>query len=386
VCGLEAAYAVEGEKGAGCGGRNTFRNAPERQQTCAGCADPITAHAAGAVAADLIAVALSGTGTPMCVECTSAQAQVWCTKCQVALCKQCHRVTHASRLFQNHALERMEDRGDRPRPMPRCPAHPNEFVSFIARDGVTLLCRDCVLIGESAGGAPADLVEGAIPLRDAAMAARMRIGSVVDFTEQRAAQVRDMQRAVAEVVPQVQADHTRLAANISEKAETLSASVDARHDALRRMVIDWKEREVLQSDKLLAQLRVMHAALRNAARVSTTIAQRTDELGALQVMGEVHPHLTALCSQTVPTIHDYPISPVPTPDSHSHSAAAQDSMGEVGDSDTTAARDRGRRAMHATADVSHPGDRPVSSAFLPAGLHGKQAEGVLCALGWDFFV
>ncbi len=274
--------------------------------------------------------------------------------------------------------------------MPKCPAHPNEFVSFIARDGVTLMCRDCVLIGESAGGAPADLVEGAIPLRDAAMAARSRIGSIVDFTEQRAAQIRDMQRAVAQIVPQVQADHTRLAANISDKAEALSASVDTRHDALRQMVMDWKEDEVLQSDKLLSQLRVMHAALRNAARVSTTIAQRTDELGALQVMGEVHPHLTALCSQTVPTIHDYPISPVPTPDSHSHSAIAQDPMGEIGDSDTAASRERGRRAITAKAAsvgaLSHSGDRAASAAFLPAGLHGKQAEGVLCALGGDFLL
>ena len=97
--------------------------------------------------------------TVPCVECATLTAQVWCLKCQVALCSNCHSVTHASRLYQAHALEPMERRGERPRALPKCPAHPQETVSFIARDGITLMCRDCVLIGADAGGAPADLVE-----------------------------------------------------------------------------------------------------------------------------------------------------------------------------------------------------------------------------------
>lgn len=317
----------------------------------------------------------------MCVECASSQAQVWCNTCQVALCQKCLAVTHASRLFRSHRLERVEERGDRPRSMPMCPAHPTEVVSFIARDGVTLLCRDCVLVGEAAGGAPADLVEGAIPLRDAAMAARSRVSSIVEFSEQRAAQVRDMQRTVADVVPQMQADHSRLAASICDKADALAASVDARHDALRQMVHEWKEREVALSEKLVSNLRTTQAALHNAARVSSMIAHRTDELGALQVMGELHPHLSALCTQTVPSIQDFPISPVPAPggvDAHVQGNAADSiELGAGVDATVGVGTESGGKQIAATLK----GEKAESEgAFLPAGLHGKHG-GVLCALG-----
>ena len=46
--------------------------------------------------------------------------------------------------------------------------------------------------------------QGAVPLRDAAAAARSRLGAVGEFTQRRAVQVRDLQRTVASVVPQVQ--------------------------------------------------------------------------------------------------------------------------------------------------------------------------------------
>lgn len=115
-------------------------------------------------------------------------------------------MTHASRLFQTHTFERMEERAERPRALPQCPAHPHETVSFIAQDGVTLMCRDCVLIGAGAGGAPADLVQGAIPLRDAAMLARSRLGAVVEVVQHRSVHVRDMQRSVAAVVTEVQVE------------------------------------------------------------------------------------------------------------------------------------------------------------------------------------
>jgi len=123
-----------------------------------------TIHAlrTGIIANDLIAVATAAIAkkqTVPCVECATHTAQVWCLKCQVALCSNCHSVTHASRLYQAHALETMERRGEQPRALPKCPAHPQETVSFIARDGITLMCRDCVLIGADAGGAPSDLVE-----------------------------------------------------------------------------------------------------------------------------------------------------------------------------------------------------------------------------------
>ena len=201
VCGLEAAYAVT-----------------------------------GAVAHDLISVATAtARQRTRCGECSNNPAQVWCGKCQVALCMDCHRVTHASRMLQAHPLEAMDGRDARPRALPKCPVHTNEHVNFIARDGVTLMCRDCVLIGASAGGAPANLVEGAIPLRDAAQAARTRLASVVDATNQRALQVRDLQRTVAAVVPEAQADFQKSSEAILRQADSLAANVDARRDALQQV-------------------------------------------------------------------------------------------------------------------------------------------------------
>lgn len=218
------------------------------------------------------------------------------------------------------------------------------------------------------------------------MAARLRVKSVVEFSEQRAAEVRNMQRTVAEVVPQVQADHARLAASICDKGDALTASVDARHDTLRQTVHDWKEREVALSERLLSELRITQSALRNAVLVSSMIAHRTDELGALQVMGEVHPHLSALCSQAVPSVHDFPISPVPnTPgsaDSHIHSNETADSLSKGPGGDANASVGKGNCGKQ---NAPHPMEFGglAAGAFLPAGLNGRHQAGVLCALGED---
>eukprot|EP00802_Teleaulax_amphioxeia_P018492 Tamp_18685.p1 GENE.Tamp_18685~~Tamp_18685.p1 ORF type:complete len:310 (+),score=59.10 Tamp_18685:61-990(+) len=232
VCGLEAAYTVS-----------------------------------GVVASDLIAVATAAaasSGDTACGECSKSVAQVWCRKCQVALCRPCHSVTHASRLFQGHPLEPAEGRQQQQRALPRCPAHPYEPVGFIARDGVTLMCRDCVLIEPSAGGAPADLVQGARPLSEVALEARARVEAVVGVAQRRAGQVRGFQRSVADVVGLVQGDYERVSNGLTVKADSLAHSVDARHVALQAVLDDWKEAEVEESERLIARLRVSKAALRYA--------------------------------------------------------------------------------------------------------------------------
>ncbi len=333
VCGLDAAYALS-----------------------------------GVVASDLIAVATTAIGKSdemTCGECSSNPAQVWCRKCQVALCRPCHSVTHASRLFQGHPLEPAEGRKQH-QPMPKCPAHPHEHVAFIARDGATLMCRDCVLIGAEAGGAPADLVQGARPLSEAANEARARMQAVVEVAQRRGVHVRDIQRSVAGVVGLVQGDYERTCKGITAKADSMALSVDSRHNALQAVLEEWKESEVAESERLVARLRVAKAGLGNAAQVATVVAHNTDELQALMVMGELHPHLSALAALSFPTIHDYPIRPVPT---------STDCSEQMNDMATTGGGERGWGGGEQTVSRSGEGE------FLPAGLHGVRKSGVICALG-----
>jgi hypothetical protein len=331
VCGLDAAYAVS-----------------------------------GVVASDLIAVATAAIGTSnemTCGECSSNPARVWCRKCQVALCSPCHSVTHASRLFQGHPLEPAECRKQQ-QPMPKCPAHPHEHVAFIARDGATLMCRDCVLIGAEAGGAPADLVQGARPLSEAASEARARVQAVVEVSQRRGMHVRDIQRSVAGVVGLVQGDYERTCKGITAKADSMALSVDSRHNALQAVLEEWKESEVAESERLVARLRVAKAGLGNAAQVATVVAHNTDELQALMVMGELYPHLSALAALSFPTIHDYPIRPVPIPTDCSEQMNGMATM------------KRGERGLGG-------GEQTVSQSWegVPAGLNGVRNSGVICALG-----
>ena len=55
----------------------------------------------------------------------------------------------------------------------------------------------------------------------------------------------------------------------------LAASVSERRGALQRVVDEWKEGELAHSDTLMGELRITKTALRNAAGVSSLVAQRT---------------------------------------------------------------------------------------------------------------
>jgi hypothetical protein len=82
----------------------------------------------------------------LCEECSSQCASVHCQKCEVVLCTGCYESTHASRLYRAHPTTELAF-GRKPRPEPRCDAHPVERTCFIRLADQRLLCRDCVLLG-----------------------------------------------------------------------------------------------------------------------------------------------------------------------------------------------------------------------------------------------
>ena len=88
--------------------------------------------------------------------------------------------------------------------------------------------------------------------------------------------------------------------------------------------------------------------------------QGADELEALQIMGELHPHLSSLLSLPIPSVRDHPIRPAP----------------ERPDAVMGGGEGRARVAGHEGSLVGDGG-----GGIVPAGMTGLVGKGLICAIG-----
>ena len=99
-------------------------------------------------------------GLPICCECTTAVAEIWCKDCENKdcdgnYCDKCSTDTHRRRASERHQRVSMKDK---PVELKRCKEHPDERLRYWC-SCEALICRDCQISKQHRGHTPVLITE-----------------------------------------------------------------------------------------------------------------------------------------------------------------------------------------------------------------------------------
>jgi hypothetical protein len=243
-------------------------------------------------------------GKIACEEC-GGEAALLCSRCEAALCMPCHAKTHASRLFQAHPVERIEghpgsrEPARRAPPPPRCALHPRQALSYLAADGCTLLCRDC-LIGLERGAIAEESPKPAVPVTQQAAAVRAELGALAALCALRAKEAREAKAFLTDELRLVDESHGAAVHAGRREAGALQETIVARMRALEAEAAFKREEGLRATREAGAVLQSMRRALGHARAVGAAVAERATALEALQLLADLEPRIQRLATSPLP--------------------------------------------------------------------------------------
>lgn len=197
----------------------------------------------------------------ICELCENTKAVMKCISCKIGqnLCPDCYKATHYGdnkRVHQVQLFQEKETMSSYSEILSKlslqlnCPLHTNKAIEYICKQCDTIICCDCLLIGEHKG-------HSAISFIEACKEIKKKYDTALTFEISQSETLKEKNENISKKVNERQEKYRNWANSITSTFKSISEKLEAKKIEILQDLEEIKQKEFIEYEKLFGEIKAL---------------------------------------------------------------------------------------------------------------------------------